>query len=207
LETCGDRDLERQLTPSQLRDIHTLEDIVSDIQKVEKRVSNRSSSQSSSGRDDKRHTSSSGSYGRHENLITELQTRASSEKPDEYSNDYYNDDPIDFYEEDEADQDECDSDCGSRDEMQVTSVHKTMDNSQVDLVKVDPDLCRLCQQVHDFGKCEAFDELAKILRTNVDKKNISPELQKLVFADLVIDAECLYAFTGKCEWPGQHQQR
>ncbi|OWY94106.1 hypothetical protein PHMEG_00036260, partial [Phytophthora megakarya] len=42
LETCGDRDLERQLTPMQLRDIHTLEDIVSDIQKVEKRVSNRS---------------------------------------------------------------------------------------------------------------------------------------------------------------------
>ncbi|OWY98968.1 LOW QUALITY PROTEIN: hypothetical protein PHMEG_00030125 [Phytophthora megakarya] len=78
--------------------------------------------------------------------------------------------------------------------------------------------CRLCQQVHDFGKCEAFDELAKILRTNVDKKNISPEFQKLVYgcpptetglvptgqpqsADLVIDAECLYAFTEKCEWP------
>ncbi|OWZ01745.1 LOW QUALITY PROTEIN: hypothetical protein PHMEG_00026808 [Phytophthora megakarya] len=78
--------------------------------------------------------------------------------------------------------------------------------------------CRLYQQVHDFGKCEAFDEITKILRTNVDKKNISPELQKLVFgclptetglvptgqpqsADLVVDAECLYAFTGKCEWP------
>ncbi|OWY95355.1 LOW QUALITY PROTEIN: hypothetical protein PHMEG_00034666 [Phytophthora megakarya] len=40
-----------------LRGIHTLEDIVSAIQKVEKRVLNRSSSQSSSGRDDKRHTS------------------------------------------------------------------------------------------------------------------------------------------------------
>ncbi|OWY98209.1 hypothetical protein PHMEG_00031077 [Phytophthora megakarya] len=115
-----------------------------------------------------------------------------------------------------------------------------MDNSQVDLVKVDSDLqlnldracggqnhsthlccrrCRLCQQVHDCGKCEAFDELAKILRTDVDKKNISLELQKLLFgglpatetglvptgqpqsADLVIDAECLYAFAGKCEWP------
>ncbi|OWZ00818.1 hypothetical protein PHMEG_00027912 [Phytophthora megakarya] len=108
LETCGDRDLERQLTPMQLRDIHTLEDIVSDIQKVEKRVSSRSSSQTK---------------------------------------------------------------------------------------------CRLCQQVHDFGKWEAFGELAKILRTNVDKKNISPELQKLVFADLVFDAECMYAFTEICEWP------
>ncbi|OWY98007.1 LOW QUALITY PROTEIN: Eukaryotic/viral aspartic protease [Phytophthora megakarya] len=38
LETCGDRDLERQLTPMQLRDIHDLEDIVSDIQRVEKRI-------------------------------------------------------------------------------------------------------------------------------------------------------------------------
>ncbi|OWZ08649.1 hypothetical protein PHMEG_00018769 [Phytophthora megakarya] len=80
----------------------------------------------------------------------------------------------------------------------VTSVPKTTDNSQVDLVKVDFDL-RL-NLVHDFGKCEAFDELAEILRTNADKKNTSPELQKLS-ANLVIDAEFLYAFTGKCEWP------
>ncbi|OWY96106.1 hypothetical protein PHMEG_00033716 [Phytophthora megakarya] len=119
LETCGDRDLERHLTPTQLRDIQTFEDIVSDIQKVEKRVPNRSSSQRSSRRDDKRHSSSSGKYGRHDSrshsqeisrseprhtsrvelidasvtdLITELQTRASSERPNEYSND----DPIDF---------------------------------------------------------------------------------------------------------------
>ncbi|OWZ09750.1 hypothetical protein PHMEG_00017499 [Phytophthora megakarya] len=78
LETCGDRDLERQLTPMQLRDIHTLEDIVSDIQKVEKRVSSRSSSQSSSRRDDKRHTSSSGSYGRHDSR-SRSQERSRSE--------------------------------------------------------------------------------------------------------------------------------
>ncbi|OWZ22848.1 LOW QUALITY PROTEIN: hypothetical protein PHMEG_0002402 [Phytophthora megakarya] len=70
------RDLEGQLTPVQLRDIHTLEDIVSDIEKVEKRVLNRSSSQ---------------------NLIPELQTCASSEMHNENSNDYLNDDPIDFY--------------------------------------------------------------------------------------------------------------
>ncbi|OWZ06582.1 hypothetical protein PHMEG_00021143 [Phytophthora megakarya] len=101
----------------------------------------------------------------------------------------------------------------------VTSIHKTMDNSQVDLAKNNSThFCfrrrRLCQQVHDFGKCEAFNELAKILRTNVDKKNISRELQNLAArqprlgwsghpqsTDLVIDAECLYAFTGKCKWP------
>ncbi|OWY91848.1 hypothetical protein PHMEG_00039404, partial [Phytophthora megakarya] len=63
--------------------------------------------------------------------------------------------------------------------------------------------CRLCQQVYDFNKCEAFDEHAKLLRTNVDKKNISPELQKLVFAEPIIDAECIYAFVGKCEWPNE----
>ncbi|OWZ19633.1 LOW QUALITY PROTEIN: hypothetical protein PHMEG_0006085 [Phytophthora megakarya] len=61
---------------------------------------------------------------------------------------------------------------------------------------------------------ETFDELAKIIRTYVDKKNIRPELQKLVFdcpptetglvptgqpqsLDLGIGAECLYAFTQK----------
>ncbi|OWY93646.1 hypothetical protein PHMEG_00036885, partial [Phytophthora megakarya] len=228
LETCGDRDLVRQLTPMLFRDIHTLEDIVSDIQKVEKRVSSRLSSQSSSRRDDKRHTSSSGSYGRHDSrsqersrseprhtsrvalvdasvtdLITELQTRASSERPDEYLNDYSNDNPIDFYEEDEADQDECDSDCGSRDEMQGEDTYSDQDERLVAAANDNERRnaangtfartcggqnhsthycfrrCRLCQQVHDFGKCEAFDETAKILRTSVDKKNISPELQKL----------------------------
>ncbi|OWY92950.1 hypothetical protein PHMEG_00037823 [Phytophthora megakarya] len=41
--------------------------------------------------------------------------------------------------------------------------------------------CKLCQQVHDTGQCDAFNELAKILRTKVDKNDISPELQKIVF--------------------------
>ncbi|OWY98655.1 hypothetical protein PHMEG_00030528 [Phytophthora megakarya] len=205
-------------------------------------------------------------------LITELPTRASSERPDVYSNDYSNDDPIDFYEGDEADQDECDSDCGSRDEMQAANDNERRNAANGTFARSDKcpknngqqssgfgqggfrpatqygsrfndnrggrgfqsssygpcaasggqnhsthfcfRRCRLCQQVHDFSKGEAFDELAKILRTNVDKKNISPELQKLVFgcpptetglvptgqpqsADLVIDAEYLYAFIGK----------
>ncbi|OWZ12470.1 hypothetical protein PHMEG_00014363 [Phytophthora megakarya] len=275
LETCGDRDLE---------------DIVSDIQKVEKR-------------DDKRNTSSSGSYGRHDDrsrsqkrrrseprhtsrvalvdasvtaLITELQTRASSERPDEYSNDYSNDDLLDFYEGDEADQDECGRDCGSRDEIQgedtysdqyerlvaaandnerrnaangvfARSDNRPQNNGQQSSgfgqgkfrpttqsgsrFKDNRDRrsfqrpsygpcpacggqnhsthfcfrrCRLCQQVHDFGKCEAFNELDKILQTNVDKKNISlgsRSLSSPQSADLVIDAKCSYAFTGKWEWP------
>ncbi|OWZ18409.1 LOW QUALITY PROTEIN: hypothetical protein PHMEG_0007504 [Phytophthora megakarya] len=206
------RDLERQLTPIQLRDIHTLEDIVSDIYKVEKRVSSRSSSQSSSTRDDKRHSSSSGSYGRHDcrtrsqersrsephntsrvlvdasvtDLITELQTRTSLERPNEYSNDYSNDDPIEFYEGDKADQDECDSDCGSKDELQGDFQRLSYGpcaacGGQNHSTHFSFRRCRLCLQVHSFSKCEAFDELAKTLRTNVDKKNISPELQKLVF--------------------------
>ncbi|OWZ08857.1 hypothetical protein PHMEG_00018535 [Phytophthora megakarya] len=135
-ETCGDRDLERQLTPMQLHDIHTLEDIVSDIQKMEKRVLNRSPSQNPTS--------------------TRMMILLTSKKV-----------------------------------MKLTKMGVTATAVQE----------TRCKQVHDFGKCEAFDELVKTLRTNVDKKNISPELQKLVFADLVIDAECLYAFTGKCEWP------
>ncbi|OWZ00620.1 hypothetical protein PHMEG_00028148, partial [Phytophthora megakarya] len=70
--------------------------------------------------------------------------------------------------------------------------------------------------MHAFGKCEAFDELAKIHRTNrapeaclrwAFKLGCPPTETGLVptgqpqSADLVIDAECLYAFTGKCEWP------
>ncbi|OWZ00559.1 hypothetical protein PHMEG_00028219 [Phytophthora megakarya] len=110
LETCGDQDLERQLTPLQLRDTRTLEDIVSHNLKVEKRVPSRSSSQSSYRHDDKRHSNSSGNYVRQDSrgrsqersrseprhtsrvalvdasvtdLITELQTRASTERPNE----------------------------------------------------------------------------------------------------------------------------
>ncbi|OWY96839.1 LOW QUALITY PROTEIN: hypothetical protein PHMEG_00032789 [Phytophthora megakarya] len=254
------RDLERQLTPMWLRDIHTLEDIVSDIQKVEMRVSNRSSSQIRVGvidativafvversRSEPRHTSRVAQVDASvTDLIPELQTRASSERPNEYSNDYsvmkLNH------------QDECDNDCGSRDEIQGEDTYSDQDERLVAAANENqrrnaangtfarsdkrpqnygqqssgfgqggfrlttqsgsrfndnrgghgfqrPSYgpcaacggqnhsthfcfrrCRLCQQVHDFDKCEAFDELAKILRTNVDKKNISPELQKLVF--------------------------
>ncbi|OWY97133.1 hypothetical protein PHMEG_00032416, partial [Phytophthora megakarya] len=175
-------------------------------------------------------------YARSANIKFERSGREAKEHvkhileiPDEYSNDYSNDDPSDFYEE---------ARCKARilipittrDWLQllttmnvemlltghlrgVTSVPKAMDNSQVDLVKVDFDLqlnlvrgstitvvdavFRDQVMVHalhvvdriiprtfvsdDVGKCEAFDELAKILQTNVDKKNIIPELQKLVF--------------------------
>ncbi|OWZ06294.1 hypothetical protein PHMEG_00021474 [Phytophthora megakarya] len=238
LETCGDRDLERQLTPMRLRDIHTLENIVSNIQKVDKRV-----------RDDKRDSSLSGNYGRHDShsrsqeksrneprhtsrvalvdasgtdLITELQTRASSERPNEYSNkysnDYSNNDSIDFYEGDQADQDECDSDCGSNDEVQAANDNERRNGANGTFARSakgpqnngqqssgfgqggfrrttqsgsrcnenrggrgfqrpssglyaasdrqNPSThfcfrrCLLCQQVHDFGKWEAFDELA-----------------------------------------------
>ncbi|OWY94079.1 hypothetical protein PHMEG_00036295, partial [Phytophthora megakarya] len=67
LETCGDKDLEWQLTPMQLRDIYTLEDVVSDILKVEKRVSRRESSKYSSRKDEKRYGDSRNSYGRSDN--------------------------------------------------------------------------------------------------------------------------------------------
>ncbi|OWY96062.1 hypothetical protein PHMEG_00033769, partial [Phytophthora megakarya] len=174
-------------------------------------------------------------------------------RPDAYANDYSDEDPIDFYEGDEADEDECDSDYGSRDEMQGEDTYSDQDERLVTAANDNerrnaangtfarsdkrpqsngqqssgfsqggfrpttqsgsryndkrggrgfqrPSYgpcaacggqnhskpfcfrrCRLCQQMHDFGKFEVFDELANILRTNVDKKNIRPELQKLVF--------------------------
>ncbi|KAG6592638.1 Eukaryotic/viral aspartic protease [Phytophthora cinnamomi] len=41
--------------------------------------------------------------------------------------------------------------------------------------------CKLCQQVHDVGKCEALQALTSLLRTKVEKKDLTPELQGLVF--------------------------
>ncbi|OWZ06543.1 LOW QUALITY PROTEIN: hypothetical protein PHMEG_00021185 [Phytophthora megakarya] len=58
--------------------------------------------------------------------------------------------------------------------------------------------CRLCQQVDDFGKCEAFDELARIIRTNVDIQNISPELQKLLFDNDNDENEKNVELNGEC---------
>ncbi|EGZ12126.1 hypothetical protein PHYSODRAFT_517715, partial [Phytophthora sojae] len=40
---------------------------------------------------------------------------------------------------------------------------------------------RRCKQVHDAGKCEALHELTKLLKSKVDKKDLSPELQSLVY--------------------------
>ncbi|OWZ08415.1 LOW QUALITY PROTEIN: hypothetical protein PHMEG_00019050 [Phytophthora megakarya] len=39
--------------------------------------------------------------------------------------------------------------------------------------------CKLCKQVHDAGKCEAFTELASLLRSKVDKKDLTPMLQSV----------------------------
>uniref|UniRef100_H3H7E3 Retrotransposon gag domain-containing protein n=1 Tax=Phytophthora ramorum TaxID=164328 RepID=H3H7E3_PHYRM len=41
--------------------------------------------------------------------------------------------------------------------------------------------CKMCKQVHDAGKCEAFQELTNLLRAKVEKKDLSPELQELVY--------------------------
>ncbi|KAE8997964.1 hypothetical protein PR003_g27621 [Phytophthora rubi] len=41
--------------------------------------------------------------------------------------------------------------------------------------------CKLCKQVHNAGKCDALRELTSLLRSKVDKKDLTPELQSLVF--------------------------
>ncbi|OWZ13654.1 hypothetical protein PHMEG_00012981 [Phytophthora megakarya] len=60
--------------------------------------------------------------------------------------------------------------------------------------------CKLCKQVHDAGKCEAFNELASLLRSKVDKNDLTPMLQS-VLAEPAVDADYLFAFTGEVKWP------
>ncbi|POM65496.1 Hypothetical protein PHPALM_18778 [Phytophthora palmivora] len=43
--------------------------------------------------------------------------------------------------------------------------------------------CKLCKQVHDVGECDALNELTNLLRSKVDKKDLTPELQSLVFGN------------------------
>ncbi|GMF15067.1 unnamed protein product [Phytophthora fragariaefolia] len=42
--------------------------------------------------------------------------------------------------------------------------------------------CKLCKEVHDAGKCEAFQTMSTYLRTKVDKKDLPVELQSLRFS-------------------------
>ncbi|OWZ19080.1 LOW QUALITY PROTEIN: hypothetical protein PHMEG_0006728 [Phytophthora megakarya] len=42
---------------------------------------------------------------------------------------------------------------------------------------------KLCKQVHDAGKCEAFNELASLLRSKVDKNDLTPMLQSVMYED------------------------
>ncbi|EGZ09339.1 hypothetical protein PHYSODRAFT_339685 [Phytophthora sojae] len=46
--------------------------------------------------------------------------------------------------------------------------------------------CQLCKQVYDAGRCEVFQELTKLVRNKP-----------------AVEAECVYAFVGKCEWPDE----
>ncbi|POM80745.1 Hypothetical protein PHPALM_1377 [Phytophthora palmivora] len=52
--------------------------------------------------------------------------------------------------------------------------------------------CKLCKQVHDVGKCDALNELTNLLRSKVDKKDLTPELQ---------NADYMFAFASEVNWP------
>ncbi|KAG6615278.1 uncharacterized protein IUM83_15260 [Phytophthora cinnamomi] len=43
--------------------------------------------------------------------------------------------------------------------------------------------CQLCMQVHDVDTCEVFQQLTTIVKSKVDKKDLTPELQELLFSD------------------------
>ncbi|OWZ12597.1 hypothetical protein PHMEG_00014220 [Phytophthora megakarya] len=71
--------------------------------------------------------------------------------------------------------------------------------------------CKMCKQVHDAGKCEAFNELASPIRSKVDKNDLTPMLQSVVpttetglvpiglsqLAEPAVDADYLFAFAGE----------
>ncbi|OWY98879.1 hypothetical protein PHMEG_00030235 [Phytophthora megakarya] len=67
----------------------------------------------------------------------------------------------------------------------------------------------MCKQVHDAGKCEAFNELASLLRSKVGKNDLTPMLQSVVLvpiglpqlAEPAVDADYLFAFAGEVKWP------
>ncbi|POM79974.1 Hypothetical protein PHPALM_2245 [Phytophthora palmivora] len=59
---------------------------------------------------------------------------------------------------------------------------------------------QLCKQVHDAGKCDALNELTNLLRSKVEKKDLTPELQSLL-TEPAIDADYMFAFAGEVNWP------
>ncbi|POM76033.1 Hypothetical protein PHPALM_6773, partial [Phytophthora palmivora] len=62
----------------------------------------------------------------------------------------------------------------------------------------------LCKQVHDAGKGGALNELTDLIRSKVDKKDLTPELQSLELPQLTepaIDADYIFAFAGEVNWP------
>ncbi|KAE9192808.1 hypothetical protein PF002_g24090 [Phytophthora fragariae] len=59
---------------------------------------------------------------------------------------------------------------------------------------------KLCKQVHDAGKCDALRELTSLLRTKVDKKDLTPELQSLVFGGH-LNYAARQLKLGKSKWP------
>ncbi|OWY97821.1 LOW QUALITY PROTEIN: hypothetical protein PHMEG_00031553, partial [Phytophthora megakarya] len=72
-----------------------------------------------------------------------------------------------------------------------------------------------CKKVHDAGKCEAFNELASLLRSKVDKNDLTPMLQSVVpptetglvpiglpqLAEPAVDADYLFAFAREVNRP------
>ncbi|OWY98701.1 LOW QUALITY PROTEIN: hypothetical protein PHMEG_00030471 [Phytophthora megakarya] len=57
--------------------------------------------------------------------------------------------------------------------------------------------CKMCKQVHDAGKCEAFNELASLLRSKVDKNDLHQCCK--------LNPRYLFAFAGEVKWPEDRQ--
>ncbi|OWZ01829.1 hypothetical protein PHMEG_00026717 [Phytophthora megakarya] len=121
----------------QLRDIYTLEDVVSDILKVEKRVSGRESSKYSSRKDEKRYGDSRNSYGRSDNR-NRTHDRSRSEPrirtPQEDVNDYSEEIPACTDETIGYEQNESDAEYFSQEEVQIDDPYAAQDEGVVTAV-------------------------------------------------------------------------
>ncbi|KAE9184957.1 hypothetical protein PF002_g26291 [Phytophthora fragariae] len=204
LDTCDDRGLEERLCHARVKDIHDLEEMINDILRSRERKAAREPStalniRASDG--DHEDSQSARGYGRDA-------TEAGSQHDTAYDADEYSDAESDASEVSADAHGHVDATNDNERRAAAAGTFARPDNrrqsggsnqfqrdregrrqygpcaacnSPYHSVHYCNRRCKLCKQVHDAGKCDALRELTSLLRTKVDKKDLTPELQSLVF--------------------------
>ncbi|OWY93049.1 hypothetical protein PHMEG_00037693, partial [Phytophthora megakarya] len=200
LDTCDDRGLEERLCHVRVKDIHDLEDMINDILKRlnetsvgsqtsqqapydqeyesndgsfgdgerrddEDRYSNRGSEYDYAGEDECGHVAAAND---HERRAAAEGTFARSDNRRPKSDGHFNNGRGCARDNRNGRQQygPCAA-CGGL----THSVHYCYKRS------------KMCKQGHDAGKCEAFNELASPIRSKVDKNDLTPMLQSVVYGN------------------------